>query len=131
VSLLDQITDALESLVPPHDADPKKIRGWRWRVALVSCTAFVGLILTDAADRGFMPLIPAFATAQQVQDLAKQQHDFILQLVNDDILGTREKQCHETNDDAKQLYTRELAWLNNEYRHLTGAYYQIPDCADL
>jgi hypothetical protein len=118
MGLVDTVTEVAQALVPPHDAGPRAVLAWRWRIALVCCSSFfIG--------------ITAFYLAWHSYVAVARQHDYVLEIVNDQLIGTREKQCEETNNDAKKLYARELQWLESEYRDLTKAAYQMPACGDL
>ena len=66
---MSTITDILKVLKPPADnASSKHVTGWRWAIVIAICF----LLIDGIGGRGYLPFIPAYAYAADV--------DFLLQL---------------------------------------------------
>jgi hypothetical protein len=105
-------------------ADPDVQYLYRLRVALVACTAFIGLFASTLISYGLTPWFDGFARASDLRYVR-------IHLLDNDLLSLRISDCHAATPEARQEYYRRIVIMKGEYFALMQRDYQLPDCADL
>lgn len=130
-SLPEFLLSIMDALVPPYDSDPKRVELHRWRVTVVACTAFCGLILTTVISYGVLPgVFPGFATARDVNDLRQVLLDERSSILDQQIFQLRELNCASKSDSEKEMVRGRIQDLMQRYYNVTGRAYVLPSCQD-
>jgi hypothetical protein len=124
MQILEFIGEVAKAMVPPPDSAPTKLYWYHFRVAAVSCTAFLGVLFFTAIAFGRVPGFGGFALAADLQVLS-------IHVVDSELLNLRVHHCVATTPDAKQLYWDRISTLMVEYRRLSRVEYVLPTCGDL
>ena len=122
--------DIIDSLVPPPDADPKRVALHRWRITVVACVAFCGLAFFVPFAMGWFPIFPGFASREELQKLLTTINEERQSTLDQQIFALRVLHCQTHDDAAKQLYLGRLRDLTTRYLRITGQVYVLPACAD-
>ena len=114
-----------KALIPPTDATDQEQYWHRVRVAIVACTAFCGLILSQIMNYGVTPWFDGFAKQSEVQYIRVHQLD-------EELLSLRIAQCAAVaGGKTKEEYLRRILLLEDEYYGIVHAQYREPLCSDL
>ena len=105
-------------------ASPEAQYMYRLRVALVACTAFLGLLASTALAYGVLPWFDGFARASDVRYIR-------VHMLDDSLLELRINNCRSPTMEARQEYYRRIVILKDEYFALTHIPYELPSCSDL
>jgi hypothetical protein len=119
------------ALVPPLDADPKHVYGWRIRVAVIACTAFIVAVGQMAWGQGWVPGLDGFAKVSEVQKVVTEIRANRVEIVESQLLELRLKHCKASSDEAKRLYWDRISSLLIRYQELTNKVFPLPACADI
>ena len=111
-------------MVPPMNAPDQEQYWYRIRLALVACTAFCGLILSQIVNYGLTPWFDGFAKSADVRYIR-------VHLLDEELLSLRIYNCTATTRDAKQEYLRRIQILEDEYLSIERIEYHLPPCSDL
>ena len=121
---LQVLTMIWKAMVPPMNAPDQEQYWYRVRLALVACTAFCGLVLSQFMNYGITPWFDGFAKASEVKYLRVHQLD-------EELLSLRVQHCTATSGAAKQEYMRRIQILQDEYLSVERVEYHLPLCSDL
>ena len=113
-----------KDMVPSIDATPESQYLYRLRVALVACTAFLGLLASTAIAYGVFPWFDGFARAADLRYVR-------VHILDESLLELRINNCRATTPAARQEYYRRIVIMKDEYFTLTRTEYQLPACSDL
>jgi hypothetical protein len=119
------------ALVPPLDADPKHVYGWRVRVAVIACMAFAIASGQLAWGQGWIPGLDGFAKVSEVQNIVKEIRTNRVEILESHLLDLRDKHCKAGSEEAKRLYWARISELLVKYQELTNRVFQLPACTDL
>lgn len=149
MSVIDEGVKAIAlSLIPPGDnASPRRIKTWRWTVAILTGVAALHVGIQIARAFGFMMFIgwSPYATADDLANALKTQNVILQQLQSNqnasdvrslerDMRDTRIMQCNaigEKNSTAMQFFDVQMGQLQNTYRSKVGFWWNVPDCISL
>lgn len=131
MSLGEIVVGFFQALVPPPDASPGEHYGWRVRVGVTLFVTVIGLTLLAAYAFGIIPGAEGFAHEQEVTSVVGEIRKNRADEIDSQILNLREKDCHATTDEARQLYFGKLNDLMITYQRLTGGVYNLPACSEL
>ena len=114
-----------KAMIPPMTATDQEQYWHRVRVALVACTAFCGLILSQIMNYGVTPWFDGFAKQSEVRYLRVHQLD-------EELLALRIAQCTASaGGKTKEEYLRRILLLEDEYYSIEHVQYREPLCSDL
>ena len=112
-------------MVPPMTAPDEEQYWYRIRLALVACTAFLGLIFSQLIAYGVSPWFDGFAKQSEVQYIRVHQLD-------EELLSLRIAQCAAVaGGKTKEEYLRRILLLEDEYYSIEHVQYREPLCSDL
>jgi hypothetical protein len=98
---------------------------YRIRLALVACTAFIGLIASQLVAYGLSPWFDGFAKSADLRALR-------VHLLDEELLGLRIAQCTAASGGAmKQEYLHRIEIAEAEYFSIEHIQYREPNCSDL
>lgn len=144
---LSDLAELPDKLLPPDDADPKAIKRYRLRTALVACSAFltVGAIVLPAMFVG-LPKIGQLAWAGEVDDkiaaafspldrrltsIESIQIEILRGQYSQQIRDLHRARCTSTDEHVRRRMDGEIDTAQAKYRNLTGERYPLPACKDL
>lgn len=131
MSLTELLTAAMNATVPPYDADPKLVNLHRWRITIVSCSSFIGVVMLYAISMGLVPTISSgFATSADVQELRKSILDERASTLDQQLFNLRVLNCKAASGTEKSLYRGRIQDLEARYYSVTGRPYELPQCSD-
>ena len=125
------VKEMAKEVAPPPEDDHHATFWWKWRIAIMSASAFFGLIGVTVAAFGLVPGFDGFARASDVTVMRGEQRQHWVYQLDQQILDFRIKQCKAASSEAKELYAAKISQLELEYQNLTQRTYLLPACADL
>lgn len=136
---------AFSWLIPPHDADMKRV--YRWRVSMALCTMAnsIGLAALTVLSFGIFPVVfQGFAHTRDVSDMGGQITEVRRYQIDGKIMDARSKQCalmngplprnpldESLNRDALLFAAGRLQGELEAFTRLVGHPYRLPGCAEL
>lgn len=130
-SLPEFLLSIMDALVPPADSDPRAVEVHRWRVTVVACSAFCGLIVSIIISYGLVPgIFPGFATARDVNDLRQVLLDERSSILDQQIFQLRQLNCTSKSDSEREMVRGRIQDLMQRYYNVTGRSYDLPACGD-
>lgn len=149
MALGEFLADLISGTVPPHDASPKEIYSYRWRVTFLIWITIFGMFALACRIMGWPPeLFSPMATeddlAQNVASLKRGNDEIATELLSlrqalsDDRASTLDQQlfdlrvlnCRATNDTDRTLYRGRIEDLEQRYFNVTGRNYALQSCSD-
>ena len=129
--LIAMLRATVNATVPPYDADPRVVNLHRWRVTLVACSAWFGMIGIYLISMGWAPFLSSgFATKQDVGELRQTILDERASTLDQQLFSLRVLNCKSKSDEEKTLYLGRIRDLMQRYYDVTGRMYNLPDCTD-
>lgn len=127
----EAIVDAMKALIPSIDSAAAEQYLWRLRMAIVSCSAFLGLCAITALAFGVVPGFDGFARKADLSTISNEMNRNHAENIETALLDLRIKHCKAATDESKQLYWSKISHLLVRYQELTTRVYAIPSCTDI
>lgn len=135
-------------LLPTDEADPKSVRRYRLRVAMVACGTFLTtfLVALPAAVVMFSRIAPvAYAgdVDQKIKDaiapiqadvaaIKTDQRDIKAIFLAQSLMQLKRNQCEAIkNDRPAGAWTEQIQKMRTEFKRVTGEEFDMPDCREV
>lgn len=150
--------EILDNLIPPADANADRLQRWRLRLALVACSAFLGMLTLVMALTSGLPLVGSVAWADDVEKSADEKiaavagpiqrrletleravesqtratNSLLASLAASQVRALAARLCRETDLAERERIEQEIDRYRSEFSQYSGGREaRIPPCRDL
>ena len=130
MTFIDIGAKMLDTLIPPHDAEPSAHYWWRVRIAIIACSSFLGLCgFVWIAYGGANPFIPGFATEASEATVSAKVSWLYEDALSNKIDELQIQKCSAT-DGLRGRLSQDLTAALRRYQDETGRVYPLQPCPD-